>query len=473
MPLSMSYDRHVLSLPRGILGEFRLVWQAIGVMSIAADAAYLITGAAYFALGSLPLSIALGVVFYLFIMNTGYQFSRFVSSAGSYYKFVSVSLGGYMGVFQAWNMAFYIIIGYASFGFLGLASFLLLVNLSYSIIEYWPLVVITAGTISLLFTYFGIKVSTDYQILGGLLEIGTLLVGAIALIMMSGRSNTMLVFTTYFIKNNVYRLFQSMVYSVVLFFGTALAVTSLAEEAKQPEKTITRALLYTVFIAGATLVLVSYALTVSWGPIRMLSFASSPDPGLILFRRVNYALYILLLVLTVNSFMGFNVAFSNTASRVFYAFARDGIMFLPKQLMYVHRKYGSPYISALFIYAISVAIALVLGLLFGPVIGGLFGLYMNSYAAFMEHILASIGLPFIAKRRGRFKIIQHVVLPTMAIGTLVMIMILSLFPTPPPYPFNIAAYIGIAWIPTSALITFLEGRIHPNAINKAETLEEI
>jgi len=232
----MGHSKHVLSLPRGILGEFRLVWQAIGVMSIAADAAYLITGAAYFALGSLPLSIILGIVFYLFIMNTGYQFSRFISSAGSYYKFVAVSLGGHMGVFQAWNMAFYIIIGYASFGFLGLASFLLLTNLSYSIIKYWPLVVIAVGTISFLFTYFGIKVSTDYQILGGLLEIGTLLVGAIALIMMSGHSNTMLVFTTYFIKNNVYRLFQSMVYSVVLFFGTALAVTSLAEEAKQPEK---------------------------------------------------------------------------------------------------------------------------------------------------------------------------------------------------------------------------------------------
>ena len=57
------------------IGVFRLLWQAMGTMSIAADAAYLLTGVALFALGATPLSILLGVVFYLFIMNTGYQCS--------------------------------------------------------------------------------------------------------------------------------------------------------------------------------------------------------------------------------------------------------------------------------------------------------------------------------------------------------------------------------------------------------------
>lgn len=98
MTQSISND----SLPRGVIGQFRLVWQAMGALSIAADAAYLLTGVALFALGATPpLSILLGVIFYLFIMNTGYQFSKFVSSAGSYYKFAALSLGGTVGTFQA------------------------------------------------------------------------------------------------------------------------------------------------------------------------------------------------------------------------------------------------------------------------------------------------------------------------------------------------------------------------------------
>ncbi len=63
-------------LRRNSIGVFRLLWQAMGTMSIAADAAYLLTGVALFALGATPLSILLGIVFYLFIMNTGYQFSK-------------------------------------------------------------------------------------------------------------------------------------------------------------------------------------------------------------------------------------------------------------------------------------------------------------------------------------------------------------------------------------------------------------
>ena len=438
----------------------------MGAVSPAADVAYLITGVALFALGATPLSILLGIVAYLFIMNTSYQFSKYVNSAGSYYTFVGKSIGGAFATFQGWNMVFYVTLGYSGFGFLGLASFLTLINPAYSGDIYWIPIVLIATTVSFLFTYFGIRLATSYQVLGGLLEVGVLLVGAIALIVAAGHNNTLAVFTTQFVPGGIKQVLFSMIYSVVLYFGTALSITSLAEETTEPKKNVRKALLTTVLIAGATMLIVSYAMTVKWGSASMASFASSPDPGLILFKGVSYILYLLLLIFTVNSFMGYNVAVSSANARNFYAFARDGVI-MPKSLTAVHKKYGSPYKSAILIYVVAIIVSLGFGLAFGPFVGGLMMLFANGYAAYLEHILASIGLPFLAKKNGSFSMVYHLIVPIIGIAILLAILVSTIYPTLPAYPFNYAVYVGIAWLGVSVLLTYIEMKLHKENVKKA------
>lgn len=465
-PNSPKEDEPNYNLPSNRIGLFRLIWQAWGSLSPAADVAYLLAGVALFALGATPLSILIGVLAYLVIMNTSYQYSKHISSAGSYYAFVGKSLGGKMATFQGWNMTFYLTLGYSGFGFLGLASFLSLINPAYSGPLYWIPIVLAATTIAFLFTYFGIKISTTYQIFGGILELGVLLAGAIGLIILAGNHNTFAVFTLKYIPGGFSQLIFSMIYSVVLYFGTSLSITSLAEETKVPRKSVPMALILTVIISAITMIIVSYAETVGWGPSLMSSFASSPDGGLILFKSVSYILFILLIIFTVNSFMGYNVAISNANSRNFYAFARDGVI-MPKSLRAVHPKYGSPYKAALLVYIIAVAVSLGFGLAFGPYIGGLLMLVANAYAAYLEHILASIGLPFFARKNKVFNIFTHLILPIIAIAILLAVLASTVYPSVPAYPFNIAVYIGIAWIGISGLLTFLEFRVHPSSVNNA------
>lgn len=444
------------TLKEGVIGEFRLVWQAMGALSIAADASYLLTGVALFALGATPLSILLGVVFYLFIMNSGYQFSKYISSAGSYYTFAAKSLGPKIGIFQAWNMIFYSILGYSSFGFLGLAAFISMINPSLNSTAVWVTIAVAAATIAFLFTYFGIKTSTDYQILGGVIEVSVLIIGSILIIISAGNSNTLLVFTTKYIPGGLSQIFYSMIYSVVLFFGTTLSITSLAEEAKNPHIAVRRALISTIVVAGITLILVSYAFTIGYGPTNMGAFIKSPDPGLVMFKHVSYILYILLIAVTVNSFMGYNVSVSNANTRIYYSFARSGILFLPRSLKKIHERYGSPYNSAIFVFIVSLSVGLAFGFAFGPEIGGLVMLFANGYAAYTEHIVASIGLPFYAKKMGDFKVLQHLVFPIIAVGVLAAVIFFTLYPAPPAYPYNIAAYVGIGWIPFAGLMTLIE-----------------
>ena len=78
-----------------------------GNLSFVSPQVAALLGVVEFALGATPLSLFLVVIGYLFIMNTGYQFSKHVNSAGSYYTFAGKGLGGIVGTFQAWNMAFY------------------------------------------------------------------------------------------------------------------------------------------------------------------------------------------------------------------------------------------------------------------------------------------------------------------------------------------------------------------------------
>lgn len=140
---------------------------------------------------------------------------------------------------------------------------------------------------------------------------------------------------------------------------------------------------------------------------------------------------------------------------------------MPKSLRAVHPKYGSPYKAALLVYIIAVAVSLGFGLAFGPYIGGLLMLVANAYAAYLEHILASIGLPFFARKNKVFNIFTHLILPIIAIAILLAVLASTVYPSVPAYPFNIAVYIGIAWIGISGLLTFLEFRVHPSSVNNA------
>ncbi len=111
------------NLRKNILGTNRLIWQGWGMTAPAADIAYLLGGIALVALGATPLSILIGFLIYLAILNTSYRFSKKYVSAGSDFTYVGKSIGGFMATFEGWNLFFGTMFAYAGFGMLGLAGF--------------------------------------------------------------------------------------------------------------------------------------------------------------------------------------------------------------------------------------------------------------------------------------------------------------------------------------------------------------
>ena len=77
-------DKHEGGLRRNAVGLLHIIFQSQSHVAPAADLALLITGTAAIALGATPLVILLAWVGYFLLVNTNYQFSKYISSASGY-----------------------------------------------------------------------------------------------------------------------------------------------------------------------------------------------------------------------------------------------------------------------------------------------------------------------------------------------------------------------------------------------------
>jgi len=143
------------------------------------------------------------------------------------------------------------------------------------------------------------------------------------------------------------------------------------------------------------------------------------------------------------------------------------VLFLPSSLKKIHKRHATPNVSAVFVFLVSLVISLIFGAIYGPFMGGLWLLFANGYAAYTEHIVASIGLPFFARRKGVFNVFKHLVFPVVAVGVLLAVMVSTVYPSFPAAPLNSAVYVGIGWVGFSGLMTLVEWKIHPQIVNSS------
>ncbi|MEM3490308.1 MAG: APC family permease, partial [Nitrososphaerota archaeon] len=266
--------------------------------------------------------------------------------------------------------------------------------------------------------YLGIKLSTEYMAITGIMELLVLLVGAIIIIVRLGSSNTLVPFE-FPSGGAIGSFFFGVVFSIVDFTGLG-TVTTLSEEIKDAKKKVKRALVIAWIFAGIALIPTSYALVMGWttniGPIS--SYATSPDPGLIVFLRyLGPVGFILLTIFTINSYFSYGVAKTNAVSRLWYSAARDKIVF-PKYVSKLHPRHQTPANAMMIWLGISFILDLILGIIYGPVNAGLLLLTMAGIAIISVHIVANTGLTLFShgtlRKEGKSSILLHYVAPTVA-----------------------------------------------------------
>ncbi len=430
-------------LKQGAVGKWHAVFQAYTHVAPSGDIGILLTGVALFALGASPLAVLLSWVVYLLMVNTNYRFSKRVAHAGGYYAIGGHGMGGFYGFMNGWVYLLDEMIIYPSFGLLGFASVVYLLSPSISSIPFiWiPLILIPFAT-GLLFNYFGIKPSLVYLLITASVEVVFLMSTSWYIIISMGHANTVSVFSLQGI--NAIPFLFALLYGIEAFGGLG-TVIGISEETEKSKFNVPRAIIIAAILAGATLISAMYALTIAWGPSVMSGYASSPDPGLIIWHRF-FGLpgEIILLFFILNGYIAYTVANPIVQSRVIYAMARDGVF--PKYFAVTHKKYRTPYRAVMLVSIIALVVALGLSFPFGPFDAAIITGAMAGIGLVTAHAMSSLAYVRYARkdRKIEYSLLKDMVIPLISFVVLIPIIIFAFDELT--WPYILSPILAALWV---------------------------
>jgi amino acid transporter len=330
----------------------------------------------------------------------------------------------------------------------------------------WAPFAAIAGVGVWVLVYRGVHISTQTGVFLGAFEIIVFLALAITLIIAAGSHNTLSVFSpTTGNANGWGSVFAGMVYTVLAFIGFEAALP-LAEETKDPRRTIPRAVILSCVLIGVFYLVCYYAAMVYFGP----NLAADPKNGFFFFNggdpwdglagKVWGPVSILVLLAIVNSAFANSSAGANAASRVGFALGRVGI--LPRALAQIHPRYKTPHIAVHVQGALGIVVAIVLGFaLGGPLLAFALLGTIATLIIVLIYMLTNLSNLFFYFREQRSELnwIWNFIVPI--VGTVIFIPVLlaafgieflGLGITPLSAPANAAPWIVLVWLVLGAIV---------------------
>jgi amino acid transporter len=481
----MAGTRPEAQLQRGAVGLTEVLFQSITFMAPAVAAALSVGFATTFAGGITPLAVVFALIACLFTAYSMGQFGSRMTSAGGMYTWVSRGLGSFFGWLVAWvyTLAGPVVPGalYASFGFFGAAFITELTGFSNEWL--WLVLAIACGLVVWALTYYGIQLSTRVGVILGVIEIGIFLVVSALLILKAATPVTASVFVP--ADGDVIPALQGMVFCILAFVGFEGAAP-LGEEAREPRRTIPRAIVLSTVLIGLFYIFCYYAATVFFGPDRMKAEfigANDGNPWGGMAEQVLPGIGSLLVTFAiVNSSIANANAGANASTRVIFSLGRTGL--LPRALAAVHPAHKTPVNAVHLQGVIGLVLAVGLSLLFngeasgGPLTTYFFIGYILGLAFAAMYIVvnvAAIGF-FLGEGRADFNPIKHVVVPIVGIVVMligfvsalggVTIPVLNIEIPPLSEPFNWAPIIVAIWAVAGVVLYFVLRMRNPQATSE-------
>jgi amino acid transporter len=408
-------------LRRDAVGLREVLFQSITDMAPGAAIAASIPAGVAFAGGALPLAVVFALIACLFSAWSIGELASQLPSSGSMATYAARGLHPSLGFLVAW--------GYALVGWL--IPPLVLLQLGFTVAPtlhteihsypanlWWPWSIL--GLLIIFVTgYFGVRTSARFGTILGIFEIAIFAIMAVMLLFHSGTHQTGAVFTTKFTPPGFHGLKGVIAGSVfsILAFGGFEGAAPLAEEAKNPRRTIRLAVLLATLLIGLLYVFTTYAADVAFGPAKFTSFNGDSWENM---ARSFYGLFwILVFLAIVNSTLANSNAGVNVSSRT--AFAMGRVRAFPSFFGQVSEKHRSPVNAIVFGTVVSLAVMLGLGLHYGPatafsMVGT--GLVILIVAVYILMNAACIGF-FARSSELRFNPLSHLIIPILGIAAFV------------------------------------------------------
>ena len=265
------------TLARGAIGLREVLFQSVTSMAPAGAVALSIAAGATYAGGALPLAVLLALVACLLVASSIGQLAKHLPSAGSIYTYPAEAIHPALGFLVGWGYSLVeallgpitmILCGY-------LIGSVCNSEFGWPFTTTWVIFMIVASILIAALNYRGITVSARAGTVFGTFEILVFLVLAVWLIIKAGSHNTGSVFTLHYATIKGYKGFSGIaagsIYTILAFIGFE-ASAPLAEEARNPRRTIQIAVVASCLVIGLFYVLTTYAGDVFFGPAKYVSF---------------------------------------------------------------------------------------------------------------------------------------------------------------------------------------------------------
>jgi amino acid transporter len=407
-------------LRRNAIGLREVTFQSITDMAPGAAIAASIPAGVAFAGGSLPLAVVFALIACLFCAWSIGLLAREMPAAGSLATYAARGIHPAVGFLVAWG---YVLVGW-------LIPPLVLLQLgfttagtinsewsSYPASLWWPWALLGA-VIVLAAGYYGIRTSARLGTILGLSEIGVFLVLAVFLVVHAGSHNTGSVFTTQYTTPGFHGISGVIAGSVftILAFGGFEGAAPLAEEAKDPRRTIQRAVLLSTLLIGALYVFTTYAVDVAFGPAGFHNFTTgTTSASWVGIARSLYGIFWFFVFLAiVNSTIANANAGVNVSSRTAYAMGR--IKAFPHFLAQINAKHRSPVNSILTAFVLTIVITLGLGLKYtAPVAFAMVGTGIVIILVVIYILMNVACIGYFARKRTGFNVLSHLIIPVLGV----------------------------------------------------------
>jgi amino acid transporter len=462
-------------LAREAIGLREVFFQSVTHMAPAAAVAFSIVVGANFASGALPLSVVFALVGCLLVAISIGQLAKHLPSAGGFYTYTARGIHPSVGFLVAWGYAFVepLVAPALYLIFAQVVAGTLQTEFGWSFSTWWWICAIAAAVLVFLLGWYGIQISTRVGTILGVFEIGVFTALAIWLIVDAGSSNDLSVFGTTFATvpgfDGVSGVIAGSVYTILAFIGFE-AAAPLAEEAKDPRRTIGRAVILSCIGIGVFYVLTTYAADVYFGPGRFAGFPmfGGGNPWDALARAAWGAGWVLVFLAIANSAIANSNASSNAATRTWFAMGR--IRLLPAILGRTHPIYRSPHVAVFVQFVIGVGVALWLGAQYNDpflafaILGTIIGAVV--IAIYMAVNLACL-LFYAREHRSEFNVFLHAVIPILGILAFVPAFLVAIgvggslfdFISALPYPFSVVGpVVGIWYVIGIVYLIYLYAR---------------
>jgi amino acid transporter len=458
------------------LGETRLRENVIGLpaatiqgithMAPAAGIILSVPFIASFAGAAFPLAYMLALIVTLIIATSIGQLAKHLPSAGGFYSYLSRGINPSMGFLTGWMYFLYDpLIPCLCTVYVGALVENTLLQL-YGIYFPWYVFTVIVFAILAALTFFGIRLSIESIIFFAAVEVLITLALSVTIFATQGVSGEILRsgFTLAGTPQGFHGLLFGMIFSVLAFTGFESSAP-LAEETRDPRRTIKWAVVLSTGLQGIYYLIFGLASLIAYGVVATIErMPEDPNP----FYQIANSAWgsigsILILLALVNSAFGCSLAGQTAGVRVFYKMGTVGV--LPSSLGRLHPRYRTPHVAIAMQTLISLIVGLGLGFWLTP--AGEFGFLgvLITVGLIFVYGAGMLAVPIFYRREHANEInpLLTYVLPILGIAMLALVLYGSVIPIPD-FPLNIALLVDGAWLVLGLVLVFILGRTRPRQL---------